>query len=53
MLSPLSPGYSQEIASLAETLNRLVPGSIDAQPFDCMASGAALLERISTELASQ
>jgi CRISPR-associated protein Cst2 len=53
MLSPLSPAYSEEIASLAETLNRLVPGSIDARPFECMASGAALLERISGELASQ
>jgi hypothetical protein len=50
MLSPLSVGYGKEIASLAETLNRLIPGSIDARPFECMASGAAMLERIAGEL---
>ena len=50
MLSPLSVGYGKEIASLAETLNRLIPGSIDARPFECMAIGAAMLERIAGEL---
>jgi hypothetical protein len=49
MLSPLSAGYRQEIVSLAETLNRVVPGSIDARPFECMASGAALLEWVAAE----
>jgi CRISPR-associated protein Cst2 len=49
MLSPLSPGYKEEIGSIAETLNRLVPGAIEARPFECMASGVALLEQTAGE----
>src|SRR5215472_8963396 len=50
MLSPLSEGYREDIGSIAETLNRLTPGAIDARPFDGVASAVGLLERIATEL---
>jgi len=53
MLSPLSAGYGEEISSLAETLNRVVPGSIDARPFECLASGVALLEQVAGEFGSK
>jgi CRISPR-associated protein Cst2 len=53
MLSPLSAGYSEEIGSIAETLNRIIPGTIDVRPFECMASGTALLERIAGEFGSK
>jgi CRISPR-associated protein Cst2 len=53
MLSPLSAGYAEEIGSLAETLNRLIPGGIEARPFECLATGAALLERIAEEAGHQ
>ncbi len=50
MLSPLSGSYGEEIRSIAETLNRLVPDAIEARPFECLATGAALLERIAEEV---
>ncbi len=50
MLSPLSAGYRDEIASITETLNRLTPGAIEARAFDGLAEGVALLERISSGL---
>jgi CRISPR-associated protein Cst2 len=53
MLSPLSFGYGEEISSLAETLNRVVPGSIAARPFECLASGVALLEQVAAEFGSK
>ena len=52
MLSPLSDGYAGEIASIAATLNRLAPDAIEARPFECLAAGATLLERIAAELAT-
>jgi CRISPR-associated protein Cst2 len=52
MLSPLSGSYSEEIGSIAETLNRLIPGGIEARPFECLATGAALMERIAGEVGS-
>jgi CRISPR-associated protein Cst2 len=53
MLSPLSGSYGEEIGSIAETLNRLIPGGIEARPFECLATGVALLERIAAEVGSQ
>jgi CRISPR-associated protein Cst2 len=53
MLSPLSAEYGGQIGSIAETLNRLIPGAIDARPFTCLASGAALLEGITGEFGSR
>jgi CRISPR-associated protein Cst2 len=50
MLSPLSQRYRQDIASIAETLNRVTPDAVQAQWFDGLAEGAALLERVSAEL---
>jgi CRISPR-associated protein Cst2 len=52
-LSPLSAGYSEEIGSIAETLNRLTPGGIEARPFECLANVAAFLERIAAEVGSE
>jgi hypothetical protein len=52
MLSPLSDGYADEIASIAATLNRLAPDAIEARPFECLAAGATLLERIAADLAT-
>jgi CRISPR-associated protein Cst2 len=53
MLSPLSGSYNEEIGSIAETLNRLIPGGIEARPFECLAAGAAFLERIAAEVGSK
>jgi CRISPR-associated protein Cst2 len=53
MLSPLSGSYGEEISSIAETLNRLIPDGIEARPFECLATGAALLERIAGEVESK
>jgi CRISPR-associated protein Cst2 len=49
MLSPLGASYRQEIESIAETLNRLTPGAVQAKLFDRMAQAVSLLERIATE----
>jgi hypothetical protein len=37
--------------SIAETLNRLTPGAVNAQLFDSLASGVEFLETIASELA--
>jgi CRISPR-associated protein Cst2 len=50
MLSPLSERYREDIGSIAETLNRLTPGAVDARSFNGLASAVGLLERIATEL---
>jgi CRISPR-associated protein Cst2 len=50
MLSPLSDGYTEEIGAIAETLNRIVPGAVDARRFECLSTGTALLERIVGEM---
>jgi CRISPR-associated protein Cst2 len=50
MLSPLTEGYRGSIGSIAETLNMITPDAVHAHFFDGLAEGAALLERISTEL---
>lgn len=50
MLSPLSEGYRDAVASIAETLNKLTPGAVSVQPFDSLAVGVGLLEKISSEM---
>jgi CRISPR-associated protein Cst2 len=50
MLSPISDGYRQDIGSIAEVLNRLTPGAVQARFFDSLADGVALLEKASMEL---
>ena len=50
MLSPLSKGYRQDIASIAETLNRITPAAIETRPFDNLASAIASLEQIAAEV---
>jgi CRISPR-associated protein Cst2 len=50
MLSPLSESYRQDMISVVETLNRVTPDAIHARPFDGLADGVAILERMSTEL---
>jgi CRISPR-associated protein Cst2 len=49
MLSPLSTSFRVEIESIANTLNQLTPDAVQALPFDSLATGVALLERISAE----
>ena len=49
LLSALSKTYREEIRSIADTLNRLVPDAIQVHLFDGLASGVALLERIASE----
>jgi CRISPR-associated protein Cst2 len=51
LLSPLGDGYRQQMLSIAETLNRLTPGAVNAQLFDSLASGVEFLETIASELA--
>jgi hypothetical protein len=50
LLSPLSGRYRDELIAIAETLNRIMPGSINAEPFDGLANGVALLERIASKI---
>ncbi len=50
MLSPLTEGYRSRVGSIAETLNRITPGAVHAHFFDDLAEGAALIERVATEL---
>jgi hypothetical protein len=38
------------VGSIAETLNRITPGAVHAHFFDDLAEGAALIERVATEL---
>jgi CRISPR-associated protein Cst2 len=47
-VSPLSDAYRDQMIEIAETLNKLAPGSVDAKHFDSLASGVALLEKIAT-----
>ena len=49
MLSPLSESYREELLSVSETLNRITPGAIDARPFDSLATGLEMLERVAAE----
>jgi CRISPR-associated protein Cst2 len=45
MLSPLSDSYRSEIESIAGTMNRLAPETIEAHPFETLAQGLERLER--------
>jgi CRISPR/Cas system-associated protein Cas7 (RAMP superfamily) len=47
LLSPLAADYREEMAGIALTLNKLAPASFRAWPFEGMAEGVALLERVS------
>ncbi len=50
MLSPLSAHYREEIAAIAETLNRMQPGAIETRPFGGMAEAARVIEAVAAEL---
>jgi CRISPR-associated protein Cst2 len=50
MLSPLSSDYRDEIRSVADTLNRLTPGSVETHSFDGISQAAEILERVAAEL---
>lgn len=49
LLSPLSADYRDEIFSIAGTLNRLTPGSIDVRAFSGIAEAVNMLEGIAAE----
>jgi len=49
MVSPLSEGYRNETTSIAETLNKLIPETVQVRSFMGMAEGIAFLEAISAE----
>jgi CRISPR-associated protein Cst2 len=50
MLSPLAENYRRDIASIAETLNRITPGAINPLPFDSLAAVVTALERTAAEV---
>jgi CRISPR-associated protein Cst2 len=50
MLSPLMEGYRSDVASISESLNRLVPESLVVRSFDRLPEGVAILEKISAAL---
>ena len=50
LLSPLGDGYRQQMLSIAETLNRLTPGAVNARLFDSLATGVEFLETTASEL---
>lgn len=49
MLSALSSDYRDEICSITETLNRLAPGSVQAQRFGTIGEAATILESVAAE----
>jgi CRISPR-associated protein Cst2 len=45
-VSPLCGEYCDQMTQIAKTLNKLAPGTVDAEPFDSLASGVSLLEKV-------
>jgi CRISPR-associated protein Cst2 len=42
-VSPLCSEYCSQMKQIVDTLNKLAPGTVDARPFDSLASGISLL----------
>jgi hypothetical protein len=50
MMSPLSDTYREEVGSIADVLNRLVPGAISTHWFDSLGEGIELLGNANAEI---
>lgn len=49
-VSPIAPNFRAQSASITATLNKLAPGSVNCNAFDCLASGIALIEELAAEM---
>jgi CRISPR-associated protein Cst2 len=49
-VSPLCGEYLTQVEQISETLNKLSPGTVSAQPFTDLASGLSLLQLISEDV---
>lgn len=49
-VSPIAPNFREQSASIAATLNKLAPGSVQCRVFDCLASGIACIEELAAEM---
>ncbi len=49
-VSPLNPGYREQMGSLAETLNLITAGSVTTHPFESLADGARVLQVIAGQI---
>lgn len=49
-VSPLNDGYRQQVSSLADTLNKMRPGSIECTEFGTLADGVETLRSLAEEV---
>jgi CRISPR-associated protein Cst2 len=49
-VSPLNSGYRAQMSGIAESLNRITPGSVRTHPFDSLSDGVKVLQMLAEQV---
>jgi len=49
-VSPLNPGYREQMNGIAETLNRIAAASVQTHPFDNLSDGVKILQALGEQV---